>query len=104
MFNFFKLYVPVFGLQRLLLTSVWLHMSTFVTPRPKGGNRPDKRGEISRGGDGRREVRISSFLDCICNGLILGCFSVAVPTALPCTRVACRHRSSFSSRGTRLLV
>ena len=28
MFNVFKLYVPVFGLQRSLLTSVLLHMST----------------------------------------------------------------------------
>ena len=28
MFNVFKLYAPVFGLQRSLLTSVLLHMST----------------------------------------------------------------------------
>ena len=46
----------------------------------------------------------SSFRDYLCNRLILGCFGVAVPTAVPCTRVTCRHRSRFSPCGTRFIV
>ena len=46
----------------------------------------------------------SRFLDYMCNRLILGCFGGAVPTALPCTRVTCRHRSRFSARDTQFIV
>ena len=38
------------------------------------------------------------------NRLILGCFGVAVPIALPCTRVSCRHTSRVSPWGTRFIV
>ena len=45
---------------------------------------------------------ITDFPDCICEYLSLGCFGMAVPTALPCTRVSCRRDAELRVREQQL--